>query len=537
MKKFVLCVALWACCIVVRAQVFLNELYVRPQGNEAQYFELYNAGLTPANAGCYSVVTYFIHGNEKGFYVVDLPDVSIPARNFLLASSSNPFVLRQGGTIAADVNWNNGNIYKYVLKGGSLQLDNSTTTVSDLFTLSGNNNGNNGVYSAFLFKGSTLVDAFLGSSDTSLIPPFITRMGMLHHVNAQSSCGNIDYDFSTINSEPIEKFANVKQNAQPGKGYYREGNGPCPCQQNWLRAASVSDHTPGYANLVTSCGCDGSSLVVTTTCTASSINFTITSGKLNDYPLNVSLYNDINGNGKLDINDTLIATQSYDAYSGQRNFMKPKNAEFFLITLDAHDFCSDKVVMVQCPAGITLPVNLVSFKAMRTATNVLLNWETATEINNLGYYIERLQGSGSWETIGFVHSQAVDGNSSSLLSYSYTDINNFNGVLQYRLRQVDKDGRYKYSEVRVVRNSTDGTKMLVYPNPANNGSFTILFDNKLIARDVTLIDMSGRIIKQWKGITDSRLQIDNLNPGSYMVQIVAQQTGMVTTEKVIVGSH
>jgi hypothetical protein len=530
-------VALWASSLIVHAQVFLNELYVRPQGNEDQYFELYNAGMTPANVGCYSVVTYFNNNGEQGFYVVDLPSVSIPARDFLLASASNPFHLRQGGQMNADVNWNAGNVYKYVYRNGSLQLDNTTTTVNDLFTLSGNNNGKNTVYSAFLFQGSTLMDAFLGASDTTLVPQFITRLGTLHHVSAQSNCGNIDYDFGAINAEPSSKFANVKQNAQPGKGYYREGNGPCPCQQNWIRAASASDHTPGYANLISGCGCDGSSLIVTDICISDKINYTITGGNLNAYPLSITLYNDLNGNGKLDEGDTAIATQSYAAYDGQRSFTKPHGADFFLLAIDAQGICSDKIVAVQCPANITLPVTITSFTVKKAGNNAVLNWETATEINNLGFYVERLQGSGDWQTISFVPSLALDGNSNATLAYSLSDLNTFNGISQYRLRQVDKDGRYKYSSIQILRNTEDHQNMVVYPNPTSNGSIQIVFSSSLTTRDISLSDLSGRLIKQWKGVTDNHLQIDNLNAGAYMLHVVSLQTGAVTTQKVIVNGR
>jgi uncharacterized protein (DUF2141 family) len=534
MKKFVLSVALWACMSIAHAQIFLNELYVRQQNNEDQYFELYNANMTPANVGCYSVVTYFNNGVDRGFYVVDIPDTYIPARGFLVGSSSSPFRLRQGGQMTADVNWNAGNIARYVYRNGSLQLDNSGAPYDNVFSLSGNNNGNNSVYAVFLFNGSTLADAFLGSSDTTLVPQFITNMGTLNHTSTQNACGNINYDFGSINSESIDKFANVKQNAQPGKGYYREGNGPCPCQQNWIRAGVAADHTPGFANPVSGCGCDGSMLNVATACTQTNVNFTITGGNIGAYPLTVTFYNDVNGNGKLDTSDVALSSQTYPAYGGQRSFSKPAGAEFFLLAVDAQGMCDDKIVAVNCPAGIILPVNLKSFNAKRANTTVYLTWETATEINNLGFYVERLSGNGSWQTIAFVPSQAMGGNSNSVLSYSITDLNTFKGITQYRLRQVDIDGRYKYSEIRTVRSGDASAKILLYPNPTSTGTVNVVFDDATTVRDIYITDMSGRIMKQWKGVTNSSLVIDNLKSGVYMIRILDTQSGSQTTEKLVV---
>ncbi len=122
------------------------------------------------------------------------------------------------------------------------------------------------------------------------------------------------------------------------------------------------------------------------------------------------------------------------------------------------------------PAG-TLPVELTSFTALTANNNVELKWNTATEVNNYGFNIERSQkteGSSQnlqWEQIGFVKG---NGNSNSPKNYSFIDDNPVSGKVEYRLKQIDNNGNFKYSQVVTVNSLP--TKFEVwqnYPNPFN----------------------------------------------------------------------
>jgi len=125
-----------------------------------------------------------------------------------------------------------------------------------------------------------------------------------------------------------------------------------------------------------------------------------------------------------------------------------------------------------------IPVELTSFTAIVSNGEVLLNWITATETNNLGFEVERKnQGSndGTWELIGF-----VDGNGTTTESNSYSfsdDISSINvSSLSYRLKQIDFNGVYEYSAVVNVDNLAPSDYVLEqnYPNPFNPGT-TIKF--------------------------------------------------------------
>jgi hypothetical protein len=182
---------------------------------------------------------------------------------------------------------------------------------------------------------------------------------------------------------------------------------------------------------------------------------------------------------------------------------------------------------------IPLPVNFKSFNASRIKSNVAVKWTTATEVDNKGFWVQR-KTRGGWENLKFVASQAQGGNSSSDLSYSFSDLNLERGISQYRILQVDLDGRAKSSDIRSVRGEAMGGKLLLFPNPSINGSANIVFDDAISVRDVIISDVSGRIIKQWKGLKDNSLYVNGLMIGTYMIRVIDKQNGTIANEKLVI---
>jgi parallel beta-helix repeat protein len=121
----------------------------------------------------------------------------------------------------------------------------------------------------------------------------------------------------------------------------------------------------------------------------------------------------------------------------------------------------------ETPPG-SVPVELTSFFANVEKYNVLLGWNTATEVNNYGFDIERrMVPSGTWQKIGFV---AGAGTSNSPISYAYADKNVVSGRYAYRLKQIDGNGSFKYSQSVEVQVGTLPTVFALgqnYPNPFN----------------------------------------------------------------------
>lgn len=182
--------------------------------------------------------------------------------------------------------------------------------------------------------------------------------------------------------------------------------------------------------------------------------------------------------------------------------------------------------------GCSLPVKYKSFEASReNASMVALKWTTTMEQNNTGFEIQRKDGAGAFHTIQFVQSKSKDGNSGSDLSYSVKDPNVFEGMTQYRIVQIDLDGRRALSSIAVVNGKQGtGTKVVIYPNPAMNGNATIVFNNN-DRKEIYISDMSGRIVKTASNLTTNSYQVTGLKSGMYIVKVVNSMKNEVMTEK------
>lgn len=178
-------------------------------------------------------------------------------------------------------------------------------------------------------------------------------------------------------------------------------------------------------------------------------------------------------------------------------------------------------------ATAPLPVNMKSFNAKRTTgTAVVLNWETATESNVKGFEIQRKSGAGNFETIAFVPSKSISGNSSASQQYSFSDINNSSAATQYRIISVDLDGSSKISLIRSVDGLKGMAKILIYPNPSANAPINVVFPNA-DTRDIQLTDLAGRVHGSWRSYKNQDLILNKLQPGSYIVSIM----NMITNQK------
>lgn len=111
----------------------------------------------------------------------------------------------------------------------------------------------------------------------------------------------------------------------------------------------------------------------------------------------------------------------------------------------------------------TIPVNLVDFSATAQKSKVLAQWRTAQEINSHSFIVERSADGIHFETAGTV---AASGNATGK-GYTFTDNNPYNGLNYYRLKMVDKDGSFTYSQVVTVK-FAQSFDLQLSPNPAND---------------------------------------------------------------------
>jgi len=115
----------------------------------------------------------------------------------------------------------------------------------------------------------------------------------------------------------------------------------------------------------------------------------------------------------------------------------------------------------------TIPVEFTSFGAIYNKNDITLHWETATELNNKGFNVERRIDKNEWKSIVFIKG---NGNSTSPKEYSYIDNDLFSGgtKFQYRLKQIDYDGSFEYTEIVEVETVPQQYELSQnYPNPFN----------------------------------------------------------------------
>ncbi|OGU77017.1 MAG: hypothetical protein A2W11_14565 [Ignavibacteria bacterium RBG_16_35_7] len=155
----------------------------------------------------------------------------------------------------------------------------------------------------------------------------------------------------------------------------------------------------------------------------------------------------------------------------------------------------------------TIPVELTSFGASVNGSTVILNWQTSSEVNNRGFEVQRKSENSSWEKIGFVDGA---GTSSNTRSYSFIDpdIIGTSSVYVYRLKQIDFNGDFRYSnEVEVDLTLNEYLLYQNYPNPFNPSTIIRFSVPKESFVTVKVYDLIGQEI--------ASLFSGNTNPGTY----------------------
>lgn len=175
----------------------------------------------------------------------------------------------------------------------------------------------------------------------------------------------------------------------------------------------------------------------------------------------------------------------------------------------------------------TLPVELISFSAsLENDREAVLAWETATELNNEGFFVERSTDGINFSELGFVEG---NGTTSNKHSYRFTD-KFISTHSYYRLRQVDYDGQFEYSPITFLEYESKGLalKMDIYPNPVSS---KLNFRNQIDGVfDWMLIDFSGQSVLSISNLTASQaeVRINELLPklvdGLYVIKMSNGET-------------
>ena len=187
-----------------------------------------------------------------------------------------------------------------------------------------------------------------------------------------------------------------------------------------------------------------------------------------------------------------------------------------------------------------VPVELLAFTASVNKSEVQLIWSTASELNNKGFEIERSADDASnFTTIGFVEGK---GSSNEINHYVYSDNPDLNGVhtLYYRLKQVDFDGTFSYSNVVNITYDVPTEFVLNqnYPNPFNPSTRITYFLPEEGFVSIKIYDFLGREIEtlvndfQETGSYQIDFDASNLSSGTYFYTMVAKN--YTSTKKMVI---
>jgi hypothetical protein len=196
------------------------------------------------------------------------------------------------------------------------------------------------------------------------------------------------------------------------------------------------------------------------------------------------------------------------------------------LNINGTDFVStNNNSALQTCATLTVPVKYSLFNANKKDNDALLNWTVQNQDANSDYFsIERSYNGVDFTPIG---TMPVNLSAGATASYNYKDAGVISkrgsGLIFYRIQEVDKDGKYTYTEVRAVR-VTKNNFISLYPNPAS--SYTNLSIDMESAQVVTVsvIDAAGKSVQETKingttGVNTTRLNFSNLAAGSYMISV------------------
>ena len=179
-----------------------------------------------------------------------------------------------------------------------------------------------------------------------------------------------------------------------------------------------------------------------------------------------------------------------------------------------------------------LPVTLTHFTARAANQQSQLHWQTATELNNRGFEVQwaTAEAPNDWQTLDFVTGA---GTTDAPQDYHFTHQRPATGLNYYRLRQLDFDGNFEYSDVQTVAFTNAETPVLIYPNPVHAGYLMVNSGITNADMIVRIFDATGRLhMQQSASANELRLNISGLVSGIYFVEVASE--GSITRERVII---
>jgi len=518
-----------------RSQIVMNEMYTDPGAGSNEFFELYNVNPSsaPFSVNNLTLVTFFEISGTKGFYVMDLPNMTVAARSFFVGSSANPFNY-QGvvNSTATDFNWNSaaftgnqGSIKKWSqgvanLVDGNLFYDQQAipANFNDFFF---RRTGSGASYTVFLYNNGQLINAFAGGTggNNTIINDIVNMPNLF--VDMSGASPDFTINFSGYGSLPIEFCTN---DAGSDNGYIREFDGACA---SWKKSSSQVQHTPRSPNGTLIGIAQGSVSVAVSirqgiSTFGSMINSDVVSAPASFFPIELQMYKDLGTTwGQLDANDPYFKSNTENVVTDGpfHDMFMPSDANIMLAVKTSAG-CYDKILFVT--NTIILSVQMETFTGTKANGNVSLSWNVAANELASYYEVQRSTDGTNFVTVGTVRTTDKTGNQS--YAYNTTDADNEQSF--YRLRIFNKSGQVEYSSTVYFRNNNDKKDLVtILNNPVRDKLMLNINSGNEQPLSLRVFDLTGHTvmqtsIKAYKGNSQVNLQLPAaMNSGTYVVEL------------------
>lgn len=226
---------------------------------------------------------------------------------------------------------------------------------------------------------------------------------------------------------------------------------------------------------------------------------------------------------KMYMNGTLIGSQAYTLNTGNSVFSIGSGAAS-IVTIDdlkIYDSALSAIEVAALYAQETLPVELNSFTAKLSNKTTTLLWSTATEVNTSHFDIEYSNNGSEFVKVG---NEKAQGYSNAAKHYSYQHITNNQPIHYYRLKMVDKDGKYAYSNIVKLKDAVKTFEASVYPTIVTNTATLSITSKEKANAFIAITSLDGIRIMQKnveviEGSQTISLNVEKLTKGSYIVSI------------------